>query len=114
MHKAWGMPHRGTMGRRRRQKGVCHGMQLLMRRDKLERRDDATQEWLVPTNALERLAAWLGIAPAQVEGETEGERRHRLVHAITREEKRLSKCPRVERWQHASACVAASASEPTS
>lgn len=56
--------------------------------------------YLVPIAALERLAAFLGVAdPAQATpSEPEKQRRHTLARAIQREENRLSKCPRAERW----------------
>lgn len=76
-----------------------HGMAVILDQDELESRDKETGAWTVPIQALERLAAFMGIAPGAHADETEGQRRQALVHLIMREEKRLARCPRVDRWK---------------
>ncbi len=76
-----------------------HGMAVALDQDELESRDKETGAWTVPTQALERLAAFMGVVPRAYPDESEGQRRHALVHVIMREEKRLARCPRADRWK---------------
>ena len=74
---------------KRRSMGETHGMQIRL-----------TQECLNEgaLDGLERLAAWLGVLPARIDGEPPRIRRRKLMIAITREEGRLATCARSERW----------------
>ena len=97
--------------RKRLLRGETHGMAVLLSDHSLSikplnaRDDDGEDVYLVPTEALERLAAFLGVADPALDppGQTLGQRRRTLVHAIRREEKRLAKCPRTERWNESPA-----------
>ena len=97
------MPQPRGRGRRSKEllrlRHETHGMSMQLDQHVLERRDKETRAWIIPTSALEGLARFLGVVPSSKENETEGQRRSALIHAIMREEKRLSKCPRVDRWK---------------
>lgn len=86
--------------RKRLLRGETHGMAVFLSEHSLDGKDPVTGERLVPIKDLERLAAFLGVAdPALDQPEqTPAQRRHKLVRAIHREEKRLATCPRAERW----------------
>jgi hypothetical protein len=80
---------RGTAARRL-SRGECHGMQV--------RLDFETLYYSAALDALERLAAFLGVGEQIIRGEDELSYRADLASAILREEKRLAACPRAERW----------------
>lgn len=90
---------------RRSLRGETHGMAVLLSDRSLDGKDSETDVPWVSIEALERLAAFLGIADpaADPPAQTEGQRRRTLVHAIHREEKRLARCPRAERWNESPA-----------
>lgn len=80
----------GSNAAKRLQRREAHGMQVRLDEECL---NGAT------TAGLERLAAWLGVAPPDTaRPEPEGWRRRTLVLAILREEGWLATCRRSERW----------------